>query len=120
MEIWKHGDIYISYGNMEKWRHGDMHGDMETWTWKHGDVDNGHGDMDNGHGKKYGHGDMDLETGHGGRDIETWAWRVGHGDMDTRRFFKIHLKVARRANGTLTFVRLLTKKQTKVICVQTD
>jgi hypothetical protein len=40
METWKHGDIGLRHGNMEKWRNGDM----ETWT------------------QRVGHGDIDTET----------------------------------------------------------
>jgi hypothetical protein len=37
-----------------------------------------------------------------------------------RRFFLIRLPFAHRANGSLLFVRLLTKKPTEVIRLQTD
>ncbi len=37
-----------------------------------------------------------------------------------RRFFLIRLPFAHCANGSLSFVRLLTKKQMEVICWQTD
>ncbi len=45
---WKHEDIDMRHGNMEKLRHGDMeiwrHRDMETWrhtveTWRHRDME---------------------------------------------------------------------------------
>jgi hypothetical protein len=75
--------------------------------------------------------------------METWTWRHGHGDMDmvqtvelkyrgiltfqqqkmengTQAIFLIHLTFAHRANGSLSFVRLLTKKQMEVIHLQTE
>jgi hypothetical protein len=47
------------------------------------------------------HEDMDMETSNG-------KWKP-------RQFFLIRLPFAHRANGSLSFVRLLTKKQKKVI-----
>jgi hypothetical protein len=61
------------------------------------------------------------------------TWRHGdtetqrRGDMEkssgkrkTSRFSLIRLPFAHRAKGSLLFVRLLTKKQTEVIRLQTD
>ncbi len=39
---------------------------------------------------------------------------------EARRFSLIHLLFAQCASGSLSFVHLLTKKQTKVIRLQTD
>ncbi len=88
----------------------------------------------------------DIETWHENMDTETW--RYGHGDMDMvhtvelkyrgiltflttknqtengkrepRQFSLIRLPFAHRANGSLSFVCLLTKKQMEVIHLQTD
>jgi hypothetical protein len=51
-------------------------------------------------------GDMDMETQSNGKR--------------PRRFFLIRLPFAHRANGSLSFVRLLTKKQKEVIRLLTD
>jgi hypothetical protein len=95
-------------GRQEYWRGGQMEkstGVRKTWdteTWRHG------------------HREMDKET---------WTRRHGHGDMDMvtkpngtrkiRRCSFIRLPFAHRANGSLTFVRLLTKND-EVIRLQTD
>jgi hypothetical protein len=103
------------------WRHGHGNIDMETWTWRHG------------------HGDMDMETrtlrhGHGDMDMETWTWRHGQGDMDRETWRQGDIKrrteaqaifpnpftICHRANRSLLFVPLLTKKQTEVIRLQPD
>jgi hypothetical protein len=60
-----------------------------------------------------------METWRNG-DMETW--RHGHGDME---FKKIKLKTEALAIFpnpfvSLSFVLLLTKKQTEVICLQMD
>jgi hypothetical protein len=76
---------------LETWRHGDM----QTWRPRH-------------------------------EDIAIWKnWR--HGDMETsnrnrkpRQFSLISLPLAYHANGSLSFISLLTKKQTRVIHLQTD
>jgi hypothetical protein len=63
--------------------------------------------------------------------METWSrgdmetqWRLGNveiGDMDNIKRKTIFLNpFAHRANESLSFVRLLTKKQTEVIRLQTD
>jgi hypothetical protein len=86
------------------------HGDIEMETWKHGDTDMRHGNME-----KSRHGDMDTKTwrhGHGYMDMETWT-RI------PKRFTFIRLMFARE-NGSSSFVRLLTKKHTEVIRLQTD
>jgi hypothetical protein len=70
---------------METWRHRD--GDMETCR---------HADM-----QTCRHEDMDMKTSNG-------KWKP-------RQFFLIRLPFTHRANGSLSFVRLLTKKQKKVI-----
>ncbi len=119
METWRHGEIETwRHGDIETWRHGDMdietwrHGIMqtwmETWTWRHG------------------HGDMDMET---------WTWRYGIKISENSEVLRKKLKgkwkseaqaiflntlTAHRANGSLPFVRLLRKKQTDAICLQTD
>jgi hypothetical protein len=73
-------------------------GDMETWR----------------------HGDMETR-GHG----YTGTW--GHKDMETsnrkqksKGFSLSCLPFVHHANGSLSFVCLLTNKQTKIICLQTD
>ncbi len=43
-----------------------------------------------------------------------------NGKRKPRRFSLIRLQFARRANGSLSFTRLFTKKQTEVIRLQTD
>jgi hypothetical protein len=70
---------------------------METWTWRHG------------------HGDMDMET---------WTWRHGHEDTDIEtwqtenrnpgQFSLTHLLLAHRANGSLSFVCLMTRNKRKL------
>ncbi len=96
MEIRKHGDM-----DTEFWRHGDM--EMETW--KRGDIDmetRKHGEMET-----WRHESMDKET-------------CRHQTDNGRRYFLIRFPFANCANGSSSFVRLLTKKQTEVICLQTD
>jgi hypothetical protein len=78
---------------MEKWR--NRHEDMETWR--------------NGEGR------------HG--DIETWTWKQG--DIKRKKQKPVHfsficLPFSPRANGSLSFVCLLTKKQTEFIRLQMD
>ncbi len=78
-------------GDMEKWRNGDM----ETCRHRHGDMVNG-----------------EMETcSH--RETENGKWKP-------RRLSLYRLPFAHRANGSLAFVSLLMKKQTEVICLQTD
>jgi hypothetical protein len=54
--------------------------------------------------------------------METWTWR--HRDIkrktEARVILKIRLPFAHRVNGSLSLVRLLTKKQTEVIRLQMD
>jgi hypothetical protein len=66
------------------------------------------------------HGDMEIWR-HG--DMETW--RYGDMNMETSnriwkpmRFSIVRLPFAHRASVSLSFVRLLTKKQTEVILLQ--
>ncbi len=97
MEIWRHGD-------METWRHGD------TETWRHEVM------------KTWSHEDM--ETWRPG-DMETWRHKVmetsnGKRKWKHRRFSLFYLPCAHCANGSLSFVRLLTKKQMEVIRLKTD
>jgi hypothetical protein len=68
-------------------------------TWKHGDTE------------PWSHGDM-----------ETWTWRRGNikWKRKPRLFSLIRLPFAHRANGSLPFVRLLMRKQTEVIRLQTE
>ncbi len=107
METWKHG-------NMETWRNRDMgrHGDMETWKKRPGNIE------------IWKHGNINMETW---KHDEMETWRHGHGYMETsngkgkpRKFSLILLPFSHRANGSLSFVSLLTKKQTEVIRLQTD
>jgi hypothetical protein len=42
-ETCKHGDIDMRHGEMEIWRHRYM--DMETWTWRHGNKILGNSDV---------------------------------------------------------------------------
>jgi hypothetical protein len=53
--------------------------------------------------------DMDMET-----------WQTKNGKRKPRRFSLIPLQFAHRANRSLSFVRLLTKKPTEVSRLQTD
>jgi hypothetical protein len=83
--------------NLETWRHG--HRNMEMETLKHGDINTWrHGEWRN-------------------RDMETWN---GIGKLKPRRFSIIRWPLAHCANRSLSFVRLLMKKQTEVIYLQTD
>ncbi len=94
---------FLKHGDKETKRHGD--GGME-----HGDIDTRHGNME-----KWSHRDMDMET---------WTWilknQTEYGKRKPRLFSLIHLPFAHRANGSLSFVCLLTKNQTEVIPLQTD
>jgi hypothetical protein len=75
------------------------HGDMETWrhkTCRHGKM------------ATWKHSDMDMETSNGKCEREAQA------------IFLIRLLFVQRANGSLSFVRLLAKKQAEVIRLQTD
>jgi hypothetical protein len=71
------------------------------------------------------HGDMEIRK-HGEmemwrrRDLEIWTWKHQNGKPMPRQFFLILLPFAHRENGSLSFVCLLTKKQTEVILLQTD
>jgi hypothetical protein len=96
---------------METWRHGHGDMDMETWTWRHR------------------HGDMDMKTWtwshrHGDMDMETWTRRRGikiiNRKWKPRQFSSISLLFTHRATGSLSFVRLFTKKQREVIRLQMD
>jgi hypothetical protein len=84
---------------IEPWRHGDE--DMETWkTWRHGDMETWrHGDMET-----WKHGDKETFR-HRHEDMET-----SNGNRMPRRFSTIRFPFAHYANGSLSFVRLLTKK----------
>jgi hypothetical protein len=62
------------------------------------------------------------------RDMETRTWRLGHTHRDIKRKTEAQAIVvnsftvlfAQRANGSLSFVRLMTKKQMKLsICKRT-
>ncbi len=113
---------------METWRHRHGAMDMETWTRRQGDMD-----METWT-RRHRHGDLDMET---------WTWRVGHGDMawrhghgieilgnsddlrkksneKPRRFSLSHLPFAHRATRSMSFVRLVMKKQMEVIHLLTD
>jgi hypothetical protein len=107
------------HGNMEEdmntwtrtWkeviRHGNMGENMATWTrtWKHG---RGHGCLV-----------KIMKT-------ETMTWKHGRGQetrnrkQKARQFSLIRLPFAHCANGSLSFVCFLTKRQTDVIRLQTD
>jgi hypothetical protein len=120
-------------------KHGEM--DIGTWASSHG-----HGDMDiEAWTLRHGHWGIDMEAwtwrhGHGVMDMETWTWRHGHGDMESWRngdieswrhgdikrkteaqtIFLNLLLFAHRANGSLSFVRLLMKNKRKLsVCKQT-
>jgi hypothetical protein len=81
---------------------------MDMETWKHGKMET-HRNME-----KWNNGDMYLKT---------WCVASFHnGDNKKKtetealaKFSSIHLLFAHRANGSLSFVRLLMKKQTEVI-----
>jgi hypothetical protein len=97
-ETWRHGHRVL-----ETWRHGD--GDMEMETWKRGDIDmetTKHGEMET-----WRHESMNKET-------------CRHQTDNGRQYFLIRFPFANCANGSSSFVRLLTKKETEVICLQTD
>ncbi len=47
-------------------------------------------------------------------------FQTENGKQKPRQFFLIRLLFSNSANGSLSFVRLLTKKQTEVISLQTD
>ncbi len=79
-------------GIPKTWMHG--HGDIVTWKWRHGDMET----------RRHGH----VESSNG-----KWKWKL-------RRFSLIHLLFAHCENGSLSFVRLLMKKQTEAIRLQTD
>jgi hypothetical protein len=57
-------------------------------------------------------------------DMETWRHRHGDIDMEIsygkRRFSLIRLTFAHRANGSSSFVCVLTKKQTEFISLQSE
>jgi hypothetical protein len=96
------------FGIPATWRPG--HGDMETW--RHGDAEM----------ETWKHGDMETETWkHGYMDMETWK----HFEIETSTengspVSLIRLPFAHHANGSLSFVRLMTKKLAEVIRLQTD
>jgi hypothetical protein len=74
-----------SHGDLETWR------DNEKWKcWRHGDMET------------LRDGDKDMETSKGKRKRKPG------------RFPLICVPFAHRANGNLSFVRLLTKKLTKL------
>jgi hypothetical protein len=75
---------------METWRHRCT----ETWTWRHEDMD-----MD---------GDMEL------------IYQTKNGKQKPMPFSFICLVFAHRANGSLSFINFLTKKQTELsVCKRT-
>ncbi len=91
---WRHGD-------METWKHRDRHGDMKTSrmeTWRHGEKETW----------RHGPRSMDMETTNG-----KWKWKP-------RRFSLTRLPFAYRANRSLSFACLLKKKQTELsVCKRT-
>jgi hypothetical protein len=118
METWKHGDIDMRPGNMEKWiwRHGHRDMDRETWMWihKHWEMDM---DMET---RRHGHKKWTWRNGHGDTDKKTWTWnfKKSMGKRKPRRFSLIRFPFAHRANGSSSFVRLLTKKTTGRLSVR--
>jgi hypothetical protein len=96
--------------------------DMETWTWRHGQ-----GNMNKTWTERNRHGDMDRKT---------WTWRnsiqiLGNSEVPRKNFMRKRKTEAQAifldpfifahcANESSSFVRLLTKKQTGVIRLQTD
>jgi hypothetical protein len=82
---------------------------METWTYRHG-----YGDIET-----WGHGSRDMETWKHG-NMETWRHHTENGKRKPKQFSLIRLPFAPHPNGSWSFVHLLTKKQTEVICLQTD
>jgi hypothetical protein len=108
-EFQKHEDT-----EMETWGHGDVktcrHGVLGAWRWRHGNMETWrHVDMET-----WGHGDGDKETWRHW-DMDTWR----HGDIKRkqkpRQLCLICFPFAHHANGSLSFVCLLTKKQTELI-----
>jgi hypothetical protein len=106
METWTHGDMETwRQGHMDSWTHGHVdtwtHGHMNTWrhghmeTWRHGDID------------------VEIRQEHGHN-------QTGNGKRKPRRFSLIRLPFCHLVNGSLSFVRLLTRKQTEVIRLQTE
>jgi hypothetical protein len=79
--------------------------DMEIWTrtWRHG--------REHGAIETWGHGIKIL------RNFEV-SREKSKGTQKPRQFFLIRLKLDHCANGSSSLVRLLTKKQTKVILLQ--
>ncbi len=103
------------YRNVETWKHGDMrHGDMETW--RHGDMDAwGHRDIKrHGDMEKWRHADMQIWR-HGDIDTRAWIHQTENRKRKPIQFSLIRLRFAYCANGNLSFVRLLTKKQMEAI-----
>ncbi len=97
---------------------------METWTrtWKHRQ---GHGNIDEDMTTwtrtwKQEHGDMDEDMAMV-EDIKTWT-RTGNGKRKTeaQAIFLNPFNVHSLCKRNLLFVRLLKKKQTEVINLQTD
>jgi hypothetical protein len=58
------------------------------------------------------HGEMEK--------MKTWRHPMENSKRKPRRFSLIRLPFAHHANGSWSCVRLLTKKQTEVIRLQTD
>jgi hypothetical protein len=62
-----------------------------------------------------------METRRNGNmDMETGKHQSGNGKRKSRRFSLIRVLFAHCANRSLSFVRLLTKKQTEVMRLQID
>ncbi len=80
-------------GDMERWRHGHRDTDMESWTWRH---------------------EIKI-LGTSGILRQKIKWKT-----ETRANFLMRIPFAHRTNGSLSFVHVLTKKQTEVIRLQTD
>jgi hypothetical protein len=62
------------------------------------------------------HGKMETRR-QGDMDKETWTWRLQtlNGKREPRGFFLFHLPFDHRADGSLSFVHLSTKKEMEVI-----
>ncbi len=69
--------------------------------------------MENGDLETWRHGDLETWI-HGDMDMETWRHQTKNGKRKPRQFSLICFPFAHHVNVSLSFVRLLTKKQTKV------
>ncbi len=91
---------------METWIYGD--GDMEIWRHRHRDIS-----IETQKHEKKG----TWRHGHG---ISTFYKKKSNGKRKPRQFSLTRLRFFHCANRSLSFVRLLTKKEMEVIRLQAD